>query len=585
MRIFINAGTGEWLNFLGELPGGVEAVLCTHYFRDHSAGAGPAADRGIAVYAPYWEREAFIDPAGRFQRSETYIIYDNNWDLFAPFEAIPVTGWLMDWDTVTVAGMSFHVLPTPGQSLGAVSLEIQVGGKKALFCGEVIHSPGKTFRVAPLQYNYNDLTGAMNLIHSSRLLGSRGADLLLPSMGYPIDEDPKGALSSLEKNVIAMLKPRPGSEEFLRSLDADPLIEISPHLFQSRYAGACTYFVVSDSGKALSIDYGYLNFRSYGGDCPRYRRSFIHGLDGLEKRFGTDRLDLVVVTHFHDDHVNGIPLLQRIHGTRCWAGENFAHILANPSAYRFPCTWPEPVDVESKPLGKPLQWEEYTITLHPMSGHTRWSTLAELTVDGRKVIATGDQYFFENKAAPGEAPMMHNHVYRNGAFIDSFSRSRVLIEKIRPDLVLPGHGLAYETNPAFYEALADYDTVYQKIHRQLMPLGLEDVHFELDSRAGWLEPYRSLLPASGELRYRAVVRNPLPKAALLNLSLFGPAGWKGSSRSIEAGPREEIRSELTITPPPGIRVRRQAVGLDLRIEDRPFGAVAEALVTIGYPVF
>ena len=66
--LVINAGTGRWLDELGGLPGPVKALACTHFFRDHFAGAAEAARRGIAVYAPYWEQEQFADPLGLFQR-------------------------------------------------------------------------------------------------------------------------------------------------------------------------------------------------------------------------------------------------------------------------------------------------------------------------------------------------------------------------------------------------------------------------------------------------------------------------------------------------------------------------------------
>jgi len=108
--VLINAGTGQWLKNLDELPSDVKAVMCTHFFRDHSAGGAEAARKGIQVYAPYWEQEQFSDPLGLFQRRETFIIYDNVWDLYAPIEPIPVTHWLKDWEKVSIAGLSFLVV-------------------------------------------------------------------------------------------------------------------------------------------------------------------------------------------------------------------------------------------------------------------------------------------------------------------------------------------------------------------------------------------------------------------------------------------------------------------------------------------
>lgn len=71
--LIVDAGTGRWLEKLGELPSRPAALLCTHYFRDHSAGALAASRAGIPIYVPASEQEIFEDPAEHFRRRETYI--------------------------------------------------------------------------------------------------------------------------------------------------------------------------------------------------------------------------------------------------------------------------------------------------------------------------------------------------------------------------------------------------------------------------------------------------------------------------------------------------------------------------------
>ena len=172
--IVFNAGTGKWLDHLDELPADVRAVVCTHFFRDHSAGAARAAKAGIEVYAPYWEQEQFSDPLGLFQSRETYIIYDNvSGPLFA--HRADSRGTL-----ATRLGNPRHrraqvrIVPTAGVTIGAITAICRLpDGRRAAFCGELIHSPGKLARLAPLQYNYNDLGGAVSLVHSIDLRAPR----------------------------------------------------------------------------------------------------------------------------------------------------------------------------------------------------------------------------------------------------------------------------------------------------------------------------------------------------------------------------------------------------------------------------
>lgn len=583
--VVINAGTGAWIDRQTELPAPVRAVFCTHHFRDHTQGALRAGREGMRIAAPYWERELFSDAREHFARRETYIIYDNIWDLYGPIENVPVDTWLMDWDRVRAAGVELTVVPTPGVTPGAVSLGVEVDGTNVLFCGELIHSPGKLARVAPLQYNYNDLPGAIALAGSIADVLSFGPAALAPSMGPEVIEEPVSALSELRDSLNEMVTGRPGYPDAVEAASHDAVDRVSEHLYKSRHSVASSYFLISDDGAALAIDYGYhgLVFQGAGYPFPRNRRSRLHGLSALHAELGIDGIDTVLVTHFHDDHVAGIPLLQRLYGTRCWAGENFAFILENPEGYAFPCTWPEPIDVDAKPLETVFRWKEYEIVLHPMSGHTRFSTAIEIGVDGETVLATGDQYFLQDHNPFGDAPAMHNHVYRNGASIDSFAESHRMLDAVSPTVILPGHGDAYRMTESIRRRFADYDSRYESMHRRILPL--EGPVFEVDGRAAWLEPYRSRLDSAADIAYTVHVRNPYPTEATLYLTIIAPTGDASAETSLSLGPRAEGVTRVVLPLPAGHTCRRMPVALELRSDERLFGQVAEALVTIGNSEF
>ena len=78
---------------------------------------------------------------------------------------------------------------------------------------------------------------------------------------------------------------------------------------------------------------------------------------------------------------------------------------------------------------------------------------------------------------------------------------------------------------------------------------------------------------------RVTVRNTLPEQATLGVRLVGPTGWDGTSATLSAAPRAEITCELSITPTE--RCRRRPIAVELTADGRPFGQVAEALVTVG----
>ncbi|MDP6113194.1 MAG: MBL fold metallo-hydrolase, partial [Planctomycetota bacterium] len=191
--VIINAGTGLAAKYLDEVASGDVTVLLTHHFRDHSDGAIQLQEAGATVLGPYWDQDYLVDPDQCFRERQVWNSYDNRWDRFGPVRPIPVVDWMMDYERRSLAGLEWEVVPTPGVTSGAVSYVVELNGRRLAFVGEVICGHGKTGRLAPLQYNYNDFTGALNLWHSSRRLLKANLDLLLPSLGETID-DVEGAI-------------------------------------------------------------------------------------------------------------------------------------------------------------------------------------------------------------------------------------------------------------------------------------------------------------------------------------------------------------------------------------------------------
>ena len=385
-----------------------------------------------------------------------------------------------------------------------------------------------------------------------------------------------------------MIAPRPGYAEAAESVADDRLVRVTDHVYRSARGEASTWIVISDSGKALAIDYGYRLPHMWPGypiratAVPFFTVS-TRCANGSASTGSTWCCSPISTTTTSTP----CPCCSGSKGTRCWAGRNFAHLVADPDYGNFPCTWPEPIEVEPQPLDAPVRWEEYAFVLHPMSGHTRWSTIVAFEADGRAFAATGDQYFFWDASFTDFAnrDCMHNHVYRNGAALHSFRASNERMRALRPDIILPGHGDAYATASAFFDALDRYAAEYEEAHRRLLPLGEDEAHFEVDARAGWLTPYRTRLDRAAPIRYTATVRNPLPEAAECRVRLVAPPGWKAGEDAAHAEARGEVEIPLELVPPEGTVCRRQPVAIGLTVAGRPFGQVAEALVTIGHPRF
>jgi glyoxylase-like metal-dependent hydrolase (beta-lactamase superfamily II) len=581
------------------------ALACTHYFRDHSAGAAAAARAGIPVHVPETEASLYADPGLHFQSRESYIVYENYWHHFAPVEPIAVAGVLRDYDRVRLAGLEVEVLPLPGATVGQAGLVLRRDGRTVVLCGETIHSPGRLPRLAPLQWGYNDLDGAYAVLASVRDLRKLQPDVLLPSLGEPILDGVDDALAALEENLRATLFGRLDPE---LGVEADPedglkrlagptgaLARLSDHVWCSTEGEAIATFLLSEAGETLALDYGYDTTHcvpSWQMEArPLGRRALLHSLDGLERVCGRRRIDVVVPTHYHDDHVAGIPVLQRVFGTQCWAAESFADLLERPQDFTFPCTWPVPTRVDRRlPLGSTVRFHEYELTIGPaISGHTRFAALIGFEADGLRFAHTGDQYHGSLGWVAGRTPdwtrdvITANEVYRNGMRLDGYHRSARWLGEFRPDVVITGHQAAFRTDDAFFATVEEHARSLEATHRRLMALGDADPHFEADSWGGFVRPYRTHLPEPGPARVVVTVRNPLPERATLDVRLTVPEGWTGESASLEAGPREDVSAELGLVA--AAPCRRQPIAVELEVAGQPYGQVAEALVTVGGALF
>ncbi len=587
--LVINAGSGHHPLDLGEVGPGRVTVLLTHHFRDHTAGATRlAAEHGALIAAPWTERDHLAGEQRAFQRKPTQLLYDLTWDHFAPIAPLPVGRWLLDYERATLAGLAVEVIPTPGVTMGAVTYLVTLpSGRRLAFVGELMAAPGRLARLSPLQYNYNDLTGVENVLDSwARVLAAR-PDLALPSLGEPF-ADCAAAVGRLRANYAGFEAVQPGIAARLAQPAPTGVAEVVPRLYRALGVSAEVHFLVGRSGRALALDYGYdtATVRFPNRLDAWNRRPLLHSVAALRAAAGVERITTVLATHYHDDHVAGVPLLQRLHGTELWAGENFADLLERPEDHDRPCLWPEPMRVARRlPLGERVVWEDATITLHPMTGHTEFSTLVLLEFDGRRVAHTGDQLFFLDPATgrlcgPEQGGVFTNHVYRNGLALGGYVDFVRRLRAFAPELILSGHHAPYRPDEALWDRLEAAAQAFDRLHRAIMPLGENEIHFGAESQAAKLVPHRLRLDPGRPASLRGWVLNPLGRRARADLRLVtNRPEWGGVRLALDLAAREKRSFALELPPVAGLPAGREPVALDLTVDGRPFGQVAEAWLT------
>jgi glyoxylase-like metal-dependent hydrolase (beta-lactamase superfamily II) len=571
--VLLDFGSGAALDLLPSL--GVERVadvLVTHHHRDQAEGLARAAEAGARIWVPPVERELFTGADAFWRERRLGNSYETKQEALTLLRPVPVTGTVDEYRTRAYGPLEVYTLPTPGHTMGSVTYLVELDGRLVAFCGDLLAGPGRVWSLAATQWSYSGVNGQAMTLLSLDVLDRRRADLLLPSHGDPI-EDPSGAIALTQERLgeLAALRREEDSPLELRSWLDDPWVELTPHVLLNRTSFANSYAVLSANGDALLVDWGYDLWTGWPAGGPRHAcRPLLASIEALKRNHGVKRIAAVVTTHYHDDHVAGVNLLRDVEGTEVWSPENVAPILEHPERYDLPCLWFDPVPVDrTLRFGEDVQWNEVRLAVHPLPGHTRYASAIELEVDGKRILATGDE---QSRQADGR--MIPNYQYRNRFAIDDFVHAAELYRRLRPDLILTGHWGAHALTAEELAQLARDGERVAELHRELLVVP------DAEGILARLTPYRSSAARGETVELVAEVRNPFGDERRAELSLATPVGWSSEPPAhalvIPAGAEQTATFALTVGEDPG----RTPVGLRVALGDLDLGEHAEAVVTV-----
>lgn len=572
----IDFGAGAVCESLGEIGvSGIDWVLHTHHHRDQCQGDDKARDAGARIAVPRYERFLFDEVENFWRNRRLYDVYNVRNTYFSLTKNLPVDAELADYETFEWQGIGFRILPTPGHTIGSITIIATIDERRVGFVGDLISSPGKVQTLYDLQYDYGAFDGVNQAVLSLASVRAQGCDLLCPSHG--------AVMSDVESAIDATMGRLRGFYEFNTgqpmALD-NTYDEIAPGVFGC--SGSCSshYAMISKSGKALFIDYGSAGpeflqpHLQHDGEAQRFVR---HSTDVLRERFGMTSIDVAIPSHYHDDHICGFPYLQKHENTQIWCYENMKEVLENPHVKNIGCLIPDPVRVDRPiPDGQRIRWEEFTFTVHYSPGHADYHMSLFLEHEGRRIAFTGDNIFSEP-----DIGLQHSLIYRNHVHLDSHVRTARLVMNFEPDTICPGHGPHFNVTTDRLEQFVDRTGQLRRHFMALTDGPVPDHGVDID----WISLYpfqpQALPGESFELACR--VTNYSHDDYVIDAEPVLPDEWTSQPGSLrfEVPAKEKGEARTTITlPSDETRGPKMALAMDITINGKHLGQRALAVVNL-----
>lgn len=578
--LLIDFGSGKILDHLPSLGiTQIDWILHTHHHRDQAQGDLRAIERGISIAVPAHERHLFEDVERFWANRRIFELYIVRNDFFSLTQNVPVNALLHDYEVFAWRNYNFFIQPTPGHTIGSISLVTNVDGRQVAFSGDLIHSAGKIQSLYDLQYFYQEHEGVDFSIYSLAQLAKLNPAMVCPSHGKEIPA-PAAAIEQLKSRLLDWFhfwKPAATPTAEFKP------IEVSPHLIAHPLPTSTFYAILSKNGNAMLIDYGSASwnfFESFRDAADTYdRMRFVeHSLDYLQTNYGVQRIDVAMPSHIHDDHVNGFPHLARRYGTRIWCYENMSEIFAHPRGRNLGCLLAEPIHVDRTFRDREtFRWEEYEFTVMHSPGHTDYQMALFTTIDGSRIAFTGDAFFNYDKK-----DIQHNLIYRNDVKIGDYMRSIRNLEEMQPHILAPGHGEPFLLTSTMTERFAS------RIQRQtaLIQGLMADPVADMGLDPAWVQiyPYQAIATYGEPCRLELRVRNHRRRPIDVRIALVLPPRWTcHPSEVLITVPAESSSSttvEVTVPGNPKGQWERRAIAADVQIDGDYLGQIAEGVIDV-----
>ncbi len=579
--ILIDFGSGEILNFLPEIGiDGIEYIFHTHYHRDQSFGDQRAIEMQIKIAAPAKEKKLFLNAEQFWESKSYYDIYNFKPTFFVSTFNIPLERTLREGDELNWKGYHFKIIETGGHTIGSISYLVELDGKMMAFTGDLIHSGGKTLTYYDLEYIYDDNGegGISGSLTSFKKLLSHKPSMLLPSHGSIITkpaEEIKSLKQKLQRAREAFYSQHSSILEEInltlnRKIKPINLEREFPHVLHDGFKPP--YILIGSDHNCILIDF---SGSSYFG----YR---LEELQEIFTKHGIERIDFIIPTHYHDDHVAGIPLLQKIFHTNVYALENMVDILENPTDYRMGCLIEQSIKVDKiLKEGDILKWDKYEFQIFHFPGQTEYHAGLFGKIDGKSVFFTGDS-IIANTFDDKNTNLNGLNLCKLGENV-GYMRCADILLQYNPEYLAISHYGIIPVNEALLKQYKKIVSEYEPIITDIV--AQENPNMGLDPNWICFKPIRIIAKNHGQVNTNLQVRNYLNKYSTVKFKLNLPLYWKASYETgeIRLSPGEIKRIPVRIfIPDIDKSLGRSMITANVLFNNKKLGPMADLMIDYNY---
>ncbi|MHA2269952.1 MAG: MBL fold metallo-hydrolase, partial [Promethearchaeota archaeon] len=548
--ILIDFGSGKILDYLPKIGiNKVDYIFHTHYHRDQCFGDNIALEQGIKIAAPMKERKLFTEAEEFWKKKSYYDIYSLKPTFFVSTYNIPLDRTFEDKEEFKWGSYKFKIMETRGHTARSISYLLEHEGGTLAFTGDLIHSGGKIINYFDLEYSYTDDGGSMGIgfsLKSFEVILKHNPAVLLPSHGDIIKEPTKNieilkkkfsrVASAFRHDKIVPMAIN-NAMDVVEQLEKNEDKSLFPHVIRRGFG--TTFILLGNHQNCILID--------FPGDGKFFSYDYEQIINILKEK-DVKTIDFVIPTHYHDDHIGGIPLLQQKYNIPVYALENLVDVMENPTHYRIGCLIDTPITVDRVlEDGEIFTWDDYKFQIFHFPGQTEYHMGLFTEIDGKSVFFVGDsmQPFLLN------APETNNNCInfcQLGDNVGSVKCADILLN-CNPEYLASSHMGFFKVDRDVLQKYKDHVSKYQSLIADLV--AQDDPNMGFDPNWISFKPIRIITKPGTTCKTNLIIRNFLNKESTVQFELNLPENWESENQKekITIEPKTFIEFPITIKIP------------------------------------